>query len=52
MDIPLLVIGLLLAATLSAFLGGLIPYPYGVLVLLALLIARLLHLKGRNLPGK
>lgn len=48
MDLPLLIIGLLLAATLAAFLGGAIPYPYGWIVLAALLVARLLSLQRRG----
>lgn len=41
--ILLLLVGIL-ALSLSGFLVGLLPYPFGLLVLLALIIARLLYL--------
>jgi dihydroxy-acid dehydratase len=47
-DLPLLIIGLLLAATLATFGAGMAPYPYGWLVLTALLVARILYLQGRS----
>ena len=48
MDVPLLIIAALLVATLTAFLSGLFPYPFGLLVLLAFLIARLLQLRSKG----
>ncbi|HYE34821.1 hypothetical protein [Methylocaldum sp.] len=48
MDTYLLALGLLLVASLGAFLTGAIPYPYGWLVLIMLLIARWLQLKQGN----
>ena len=44
---PLLV-GLLalLLASVMAFLLGIIPYPLGLLVLVILIVARAMHLKG------
>lgn len=45
MDTYLLTLGALLVAALSAFFVGAIPYPYGWLILTALLIARWLQLK-------
>lgn len=44
---PLLV-GLLalLLASVTAFLSGFIPYPLGLLVLVVLIVARAMHLKG------
>ena len=42
-SVLLLLLGLLLAS-LSAFFLGLIPYPYGLLILAAFITARILHL--------
>ncbi len=44
MDPILLLISFLLIISVVAFLGGLIPYPFGLIVLLAFLIARVIHL--------
>jgi hypothetical protein len=41
-DIPVLVLLVLLAGSLAAFLLGIFPYPFGILIVLALLVARLL----------
>jgi hypothetical protein len=50
---PVLVILLaLLLASLLAFAGALIPYPYGLLVLGVFVIARALYLAGRGGPGR
>lgn len=38
----------LLAITLLAFAYGIIPYPYGVLVLLAMLVTRILFLNKKK----
>ena len=47
-DIPLLVIGLLLVATLAAFLSGVFPYPFGFFILCFALLGRYLYLRGRK----
>jgi len=47
-DLPLMVLGVLLAATLGAFLVGVFPYPFGWMVLAALLVARLLSVRDRR----
>ena len=47
MDIPLLIIGALLIATLTAFFAGTLPYPIGWIILGAAFIGRLLYLKSR-----
>lgn len=38
----------LLATTLLAFAYGLIPYPYGVLILLAMLASRFFFLRNKK----
>jgi uncharacterized protein (DUF697 family) len=43
----LLLLGLLAASLLASFLG-IIPYPYGLIVLLAFIAARLFSLLGRD----
>jgi hypothetical protein len=50
MDPLLLVIGALLLMSLTAFLCGLIPYPFGWIVLSILFVLRLRYLSRRN-PG-
>ncbi len=47
MDIPLLIIGALLIASLTAFFTGLLPYPIGWIILSAAFIGRLVFLKTR-----
>jgi hypothetical protein len=47
MDIPLLVIGVLLVATLAAFFTGLLPYPIGWIILTAAFVGRWLFLRAR-----
>lgn len=47
-DTVLLVLLALLLASLAAFFLGLIPYPYGLLILAAFITARILHLLSRN----
>lgn len=44
-DPILIIIGLLLLASLLTFFSGLIPYPYGILVLTIFFVARLLSLQ-------
>jgi hypothetical protein len=43
-DIPLLIIGVLLAATLVAFYTGLFPYPFGFFILGFAMLGRILQL--------
>jgi dihydroxy-acid dehydratase len=47
-DIPLLIIGLLLAATLVAFFAGIFPYPFGFIILAFALAGRSLQLRSRR----
>ncbi len=47
MDIPLLAIGALLVASLTAFFSGVLPYPIGWIILGIAFVARLLYLRGR-----
>jgi dihydroxy-acid dehydratase len=47
MDIPLLIIGALLAATLTAFVLGILPYPIGWIILTMAVIGRLMFIKAR-----
>lgn len=49
--ILLVLIGLLLAALVAFFLG-IIPYPYGLLILAAFIAARILYLRGRRTGGR
>ena len=51
MDPVLLVLLGLLAATLLAFFSGFIPYPYGLIILLAFIAVRLFTLPGRDKSG-
>ncbi len=48
MDPPLIFIGILLIGTVIAFISGAIPYPFGIIVLSALLIARLAYLANKR----
>jgi dihydroxy-acid dehydratase len=48
MDILLLIIGLLLIATLTAFITGLITYPCGILVFSLFFVGRLIYLYDKN----
>jgi hypothetical protein len=50
-DPVLVTLLVLLLASVSAFLSGLIPYPYGLIVLAALVSARLLWLRGDRRNG-
>lgn len=47
-DALLALLVLLLLLTLGAFFSGLFPYPLGWLVLLALIAARVTHLRRRR----
>ena len=48
MDMLLLIIGLLLGATITAFLTGLITYPCGILVFSLFFVGRLLYLYDKG----
>jgi len=46
---PLLIaLSLLLAASVTAFSMGYIPYPYGLLVLGCFIVVRILYVKGKG----
>ena len=45
-DIPLIILGVLLLATLAAFFIGALPYPYGFIILSLALVGRILQLWG------
>jgi dihydroxy-acid dehydratase len=47
-DLPLLIIGALLTATLIAFVLGIFPYPFGLIVLTVFGIARLLSIHNKK----
>ena len=47
-DIPLLIIGLLLSATLVAFLADIFPYPFGFFILCFALLGRVLQIQSRK----
>jgi hypothetical protein len=47
LDPALILILLLLISSLGLFFSGVLPYPYGFLILCALLIARLLFLQDK-----
>ncbi len=51
MDPVLLVIGALLLTVLIAFFTGIIPYPFGWIVLSILFVLRLRYLSRRNGDG-
>ena len=51
MDYVLLVLLGLLLTSLVTFFLGVIPYPYGLLVLAAFIVARILYLKGAEKQG-
>ena len=48
MDIPLMIIGALLIATLIAFFTGILPYPIGWIILTVAFIGRLIVLKSAH----
>jgi len=50
MDLILIVLLGLLLATLLAFFLGVIPYPFGLIVLGVLVAARILYLRGPRKP--
>jgi dihydroxy-acid dehydratase len=47
MDLPLVIIGVLLIASLTAFFTGLLPYPVGWIILGAAFVGRWLVLRSR-----
>jgi uncharacterized membrane protein YhfC len=51
-DKPLLLLALLLALVLSAYLLGWIPWPFGILIILILLVARVSYLQSRKFRKK
>ena len=48
LDIPLVILGILLLATLVAFFSGVLPYPYGFIILSAAMALRALQLRNRD----
>jgi hypothetical protein len=52
MDLILLALLGLLLATVLAFFLGVIPYPYGLIVLAALIAARILYLRDPRKPRR
>lgn len=52
MDIILILLLALLLATLLAFIMGIIAYPFGLLVLAALVVARTLYLLDSDKHGR
>ncbi len=48
MDWIMALLILLLASTILAFAYGLIPYPYGVLILLAMLATRFFYMRNQK----
>lgn len=46
MDIPLLILGALLVATLTAFFLDILPYPIGWIILALAVIGRLIYLRS------
>jgi dihydroxy-acid dehydratase len=47
-DTPFLVLGLLLAVTLLAFLTGVFPYPFGFFILGFAMLGRYLQLRSKK----
>jgi sterol desaturase/sphingolipid hydroxylase (fatty acid hydroxylase superfamily) len=47
-DKPLLALASLLALVLAAYLFGWIPWPFGILIILILLVARVSHIQTRR----
>ena len=45
-DTPLFIISALLAVTLVCFLAGLFPYPFGLFILSAALLGRILQIRS------
>jgi len=48
MDIVLIISGLLLIGTASAYFMGYFVYPFGFLILLLFFVARILYIQQRN----
>lgn len=47
-DPILVVLIVLLLASVAAFLSGLLPYPLGFIILSIFIVARILHLQGKQ----
>jgi hypothetical protein len=47
-DPVLITLSVLLAASVTAFFLGFIPYPFGLLVLGFFIVSRILYLKGKG----
>lgn len=47
-DRPLLFLALLLGCVLAAWFLGWIPWPFGILIILILMVARISYLQSRN----
>ncbi|MDX1345019.1 MAG: hypothetical protein R3179_03895 [Sedimenticolaceae bacterium] len=47
-DRPLLFLALLLGCVLAAWYLGWIPWPFGILIILILMVARISYLQSRN----
>ena len=47
MDRTLLLLIAMLLATLGAFLAGVFPYPFGFIILVVFIVARILYLRDR-----
>ncbi len=47
-DRILVVLIVLLLASVAAFLSGLLPYPLGFIILSIFIVARILHLQGKQ----
>ncbi|NNJ95393.1 MAG: hypothetical protein HKP57_11650 [Halobacteria archaeon] len=48
LDRILVVLIVLLLASVAAFLSGLLPYPLGFIILSIFIVARILHLQGKQ----
>jgi len=51
-DPLLFVLFALLAASLVTFFLGVIPHPFGLIVLTAVIVARILYLQGPDTPAR
>jgi hypothetical protein len=48
-DKPLLVLAILLGVVLAAFMLGWIPWPFGILIIAILMVARVSYLQSRKM---
>ena len=51
-DIPLLVLTILFGLTLLFYIYGVFPYPYGVLIIIIMIIARVLATREKTEPDR